>query len=59
MTQDFDQARVQFLAGVQHFEAGRLQMAEQCFMASQALLPQRVSTRVNLAATRLRLGRPL
>ncbi|HYN59421.1 MAG TPA: tetratricopeptide repeat protein [Rubrivivax sp.] len=59
MTQDFDRARVDFLAGVQHFEAGHMQMAEQCFMASLAVLPQRVSTRVNLAATRLRLGRPL
>jgi predicted TPR repeat methyltransferase len=58
MTSQFDQARDHFLEGVRHFEAARLDEAERSFLASLAILPGRVSTRVNLAATRLRLGRP-
>jgi predicted TPR repeat methyltransferase len=54
---DFEQARALFVEGVAHFEAQRLAQAERCFVASLQKLPQRVSTRVNLAATRLRLGR--
>ena len=38
--------------------AGRLPEAEQHFMASLAVLPGRASTLVNLAATRVLLGRP-
>lgn len=57
MNQDFDKARAHFLDGVQHFEAGRMEAAEADFLASLALLPGRASTRINLAATRLRLGR--
>lgn len=59
MTPDFDQARRHFLEGVQHFDADRMDAAEQCFIQSLEAMPQRVSTRVNLAATRLRLGKPL
>jgi predicted TPR repeat methyltransferase len=55
---DFEQARDLFVEGVAHFEAQRLAQAERCFVASLQKLPGRVSTRVNLAATRLRLGRP-
>lgn len=58
MTPDFDQARACFLEGVTQFEAGDWPAAERCFLASLQHLPGRVSTRVNLAATRLRLGRP-
>jgi predicted TPR repeat methyltransferase len=54
---DFEQARALFLEGVAHFEAQRLHDAERCFVASLQRLPGRVSTRVNLAATWLRLGR--
>jgi len=54
---DFEQARSLFLDGVAHFEAQRLHDAERCFVDSLQKLPGRVSTRVNLAATRLRLGR--
>jgi predicted TPR repeat methyltransferase len=54
---DFEQARELFSEGVAHFEAQRLQAAETAFLASLQRLPGRVSTRVNLAATRLRLGR--
>jgi predicted TPR repeat methyltransferase len=54
---DFEQARDLFAEGVAHFEAQRLAQAERCFLASLQKLPGRVSTRVNLAATRLRAGR--
>jgi predicted TPR repeat methyltransferase len=58
MTPDFDRARACFLEGVTQFEAGDWPAAEHSFLASLQHLPGRVSTRVNLAATRLRLGRP-
>lgn len=54
----FEQARLLFVEGMRCFEAGQLEDAERCFVSSLALLPGRTSTRVNLAATRLRLGRP-
>jgi len=54
---DFEQARSLFVEGVAHFEAQRLHAAERCFADSLRKLPGRVSTRVNLAATWLRLGR--
>ena len=53
----FEQARSLFLEGVQHFEAGRFAPAEQCFRASLQRLPGRASTRINLAASCLALGR--
>jgi len=53
------QARAAFLAGVQHHEAGRLDDAERCFGQAWALTPARASVAINLAATRLALGRPL
>lgn len=55
---DFERARAQFIAGNTAFEAGRFEEAEACFLASLEALPGRPSTLVNLAATRLRLGRP-
>ncbi|WP_162586382.1 tetratricopeptide repeat protein [Variovorax sp. RA8] len=54
----FEQARKLFLEGLQDFEQGRFDAAERCFQASLALLPGRVSTLVNLAATQLKLLRP-
>ncbi len=54
----FDQARQHFLDGLQDYAAGRFEAAEQHFHASLALLPGRVSTLINLAATRSKLGRP-
>ena len=57
MEQDFEQARALFVEGVGHFEAQRFEAAEGSFLASLRLLPDRVSTRINLATTRLRLGR--
>lgn len=54
----FEHAKQHFIDGLAHLEAGRLPQAEAAFLASLALLPGRVSTLVNLAATRLRLGRP-
>jgi predicted TPR repeat methyltransferase len=56
--QAFEQARQLFLEGLQNFEEARFEAAEQRFRSSLALLPGRVSTLVNLAATQLKLGRP-
>lgn len=53
----FAQARDFFLQGLAHYEAGRFAQAEQQFAASLALVPGRVSTLLNLGATRLKLGR--
>ena len=55
---DFERARAHFVAGNAAFEAGRFEQAETEFLASLQALPGRPSTLVNLAATRLRLGRP-
>ncbi|MDB6000011.1 MAG: putative methyltransferase, contains repeat [Rhizobacter sp.] len=54
----FEQAKALFIEGVDLFESGRFEPAEQRFVASLELLPGRVSTLVNLAAVRLKLGRP-
>lgn len=59
MTDPFEQAKHLFLQGLQDFEAGRLQEAERAFEGSLELLPGRVSTLVNLGATKLRLSKPL
>ena len=53
----FEQAKAQFLQGVQAFEAGRYAEAEHAFAASVRLLPGRASSLMNLGATRIRLGR--
>jgi len=53
----FETAKQHFLAGLAAFEAGRLEDAEASFVAAHTLLPQRVSTLINLAATRLQRGR--
>jgi predicted TPR repeat methyltransferase len=52
------QARAHFLAGVAHYEAGRLDEAERDFVAALALAPGRPSVLTNLGAVRLKLGRP-
>jgi predicted TPR repeat methyltransferase len=57
-TPEFERARAHFVAGNAAFEAGRFEEAEAEFLASLQALPGRPSTLVNLAATRLRLGRP-
>lgn len=54
----FAQARQFFLDGLKALETGRFEAAEQLFLSSLALLPGRVSTLVNLAATQLKLSRP-
>ncbi len=54
----FAAAKSHFLHGLECLIAGRLPEAEQHFMASLAVLPGRASTLVNLAATRVLLGRP-
>lgn len=54
---DIDAARELFRQGLRHDEAGELDDAARCFEASLARDPLRASTRVHLAATRLKLGR--
>ncbi|GAA4333884.1 tetratricopeptide repeat protein [Variovorax defluvii] len=54
----FEKARQLFLDGLQAFQAQRYAAAEQLFQSSLALLPGRVSTLINLAATQVKLGRP-
>jgi predicted TPR repeat methyltransferase len=54
----FERAKLQFLQGLAHFEASRFEQAESLFRGSLNLLPGRISTLVNLAATLLALGRP-
>jgi predicted TPR repeat methyltransferase len=54
----FEQARDQFLHGLEHLQAGRAAEAEASFLASLALVPGRASSLMNLAVTRLALGRP-
>ncbi|HYP70525.1 MAG TPA: tetratricopeptide repeat protein [Variovorax sp.] len=54
----FERARQLFVAGLEMLAGGRIEEAEQSFAASLELLPDRVSTLVNLAAVRVRLGRP-
>ncbi len=54
----FEQAKFQFKTGLACFEAGQYLEADRHFEAALALVPGRVSTLVNLAATRLKLSRP-
>ncbi len=56
--QRFEQAKAHFLAGLASHQAGDDAQAARHYQASLTLLPGRVSTLVNLAATQLRLGRP-
>lgn len=58
MQTPFDLARQAFMQGVAAFGAGRLEEADSAFVASLAALPGRPSTLANLAAVRIRLGRP-
>jgi predicted TPR repeat methyltransferase len=54
----FERAKSAFLEGLAHLQAGRPAEAEKAFEASLVDVPGRVSTLVNLAATRLALRRP-
>jgi len=54
----FEAAKQFFVDGLACLQAGRLEEAEQHFLSSLDLLPGRISTLVNLAATRLKLARP-
>lgn len=51
-------ARAHFMRGLDHLQAGRMAQAEPEFAAALALAPGRPSVLLNLAATRLALGRP-
>jgi len=50
---DFEQAKQRFLQGLNCFESGRFDQAEQHFLASLEAMPRRASTLINLAATQL------
>lgn len=54
----FEQAKLQFLAGLASYQAGDFEQALQHYQGALALLPGRVSTLINLAATQMRLARP-
>lgn len=54
----FEEAKALFFAGLASLEAGRFEQAERDFLAALVLVPGRVSTLVNLAATRLALSKP-
>ena len=54
----FAHARSHFIEGLAALEAARLEDAEASFVASLVHVPGRTSTLINLAATRLALGRP-
>jgi tetratricopeptide (TPR) repeat protein len=54
----FEQAKRSFFEGIDAFEAGRFEQAEQCFSAALLAVPGRASTLINLAATLLELARP-
>jgi predicted TPR repeat methyltransferase len=55
--QAFEDAKAFFLQGLADLQAGRTQAAEAAFEASLVRVPGRISTLVNLAATRMVLGR--
>jgi predicted TPR repeat methyltransferase len=55
----FEQAKTAFFEGLAHLQAGRAAEAERAFETSLRLVPGRVSTLINLAATRLALDRPV
>ena len=58
MADDFEKARGLFVQGIADFEAGRFDAARLAFEASLVLLPGRVSTLTNLAATHIQLHAP-
>ena len=58
MSPDFEAAKALFFEGLAALQAGRPAQAETLFVASLIQWPDRVSTLVNLAATRLALHRP-
>ena len=55
--QDFEKAKQLFFDGLRHLEQGRAPEAELCFRGSLALVPNRVSTLVNLSSSLLRQRR--
>ena len=54
----FERARQLFVSGLEMLANERFEDAERSFLGSLALVPDRVSTLVNLAAVRIRLSRP-
>ena len=55
--QDFEKAKALFFDGLRELEQGNAQAAERCFRGSLALVPDRVSTLVNLSSSLIRQRR--
>lgn len=55
--QDFEKAKALFFDGLRELEHGRPHEAERCFRGSLALVPDRVSTLVNLSSSLIRQRR--
>lgn len=56
MTSNLEQAKAHFLAGIGHFEGGRLEQAREAFEAARVLAPDRPSVVGNLGVTLYHLG---
>ncbi len=54
----YARAKAAFLRGLTSYQEGRFTDAEKSFLASLEQVPGRISTLINLAATRLKLARP-
>lgn len=57
-TASLDAAKMHFVQGIKHYEAGKFDKAQVSFEASLACFPGRVSTLGNLEATLVKLGQP-
>ena len=57
--QDFEKAKALFFDGLRELERGRAREAELCFRGSLALVPDRVSTLVNLSSSLIRQRRAI
>jgi len=57
-TASLDAAKMHFVQGIEHYEAGEFDKAQVSFEASLACFPGRVSTLGNLGATLVKLGQP-
>jgi len=56
MSDAFEFAKQSFIAGIQHFEAGRFTQAEAAFEIALKLVPGRPSVLMNLGVTKVHLG---
>lgn len=57
-TASLDAAKMHFVQGIKHYEAGKFDKVQVSFEASLTCFPGRVSTLGNLGATLVKLGQP-